>query len=183
MTIRGPHRPGPPSQAGGPAEGDTELTSLGATHVSALLAFRGQAAGGRLGGCDVGCLGAGAEVQLHSRLGPLCAPAVLPSHPVPDVVPPSPPDRMTSILRPRGPRSQRSRLRTCGCSTTQNRAPSRGRAPRVRALAWEPQSQEIRARGLVPTCRGRHISLGNLQPSATPNQSQNLQNFPGALAG
>ena len=152
MTIRGPPRS---SQALPPRlearQRGTEPTSRGATHVSALLAFRGQAAGGRLGGCDVGGLGAGAEVQLHGWLGPLCAPAALPSHPVPDV-PPSPPDRMTSILRPRGPPSQRSRLRTCGCSTTQNRAPSRGRAPHVRALAWEPQSQEIRARGLVPTC-------------------------------
>lgn len=108
----------------------TELTSLGATHVSALLAFRGQAAGGRLGGCNIGSLGAGAKVQLHSRPGPLCAPTVLPSHlpshPVPVVVPPSPEPN------DQYPASQRPTLAAF-------------QAPNVRVLDYEEQSALLRA--------------------------------------
>lgn len=49
-----------------------------ATHVSALLAVCQHAAGGRLGGSDVGSLGAGAEVQLHGWPEPLCLRAASP---------------------------------------------------------------------------------------------------------
>lgn len=133
MTVRGTAPP--PRPAGlrpGRGQGRPVFTD---THVSALLAVRGHAAGGRLGSGDIGSLGAGAEVQLHSRPGPLCASAALPSrfpsHPFPVVVPQSPPGR--------NGRYPEFRLPTLAAS----------QAPNVRA-----QQQQCPPRGPVPCAGG-----------------------------
>lgn len=93
-----------PHQAGGPAE-DSDTSPL-ATHISTLLGVSCQAAGGCPGGSNIGSLGTGAEVQLHSLPGSLYP---LPPVPLDFVFTPSPlwsldPNRtgMASMLRSQG---------------------------------------------------------------------------------